>query len=106
MSGTLTIYRDRTNIVPLHLGYDVSADTFRSQIRVGKSKTSLLIAEFDVTFLTDGTDGELLLTLDDSVAATIVQDKGFTDVKRVSAGEPFQVYDEPIPVRFKDTVTE
>lgn len=101
----LTVYTDRTAIVPVSLGMDVSGDTITSQIRVGKDFRSDLIAEWDVAFLTDGTDGELILTLDDSVTATITNDLGYMDLKRITGGEPVPVFDKPLEVLFKNSVT-
>lgn len=101
----LIVYKDRTAIVPVSLGMDVSNDTITSQIRVGKDFESDLIAEWVVTFLTDGTDGELLLTLDDSVTAAITHDTGYMDMKRVTGGEPVPVFDKPLEVLFKNSVT-
>lgn len=101
----LIVYKDRTNIVPVDLGFDVSADTIESQIREGKSDDSVLIAEWVVTFQTDGTDGLLYLTLDDSVLDEITQTKGYMDMKRISGGEPLPVFAEPLRVRFRDSVT-
>lgn len=101
----LTVYRDRTAIVPVSLGMDVSNDTITSQIRVGKNFESDLIAEWTVAFLTDGTDGELILTLDDSITATITNDLGYMDLKRITGGEPVPVFDKPLEVLFKNSVT-
>lgn len=105
MANELIVYKNRTNIVPVNLGFDVSADTFTSEIREGKTPTSTLIATWTVSFLTDGTDGALLLTLDDSEADAITQKVGYTDIKRVSGGEPLPVFSAPVKVLFQDTVT-
>lgn len=101
----LIVYKDRTAIVPVSLGFDVSSDAITSQIRVGKDFESDLIAEWDVTFLTDGVDGELILTLDDSVTVMITNDIGYMDLKRVTGGEPVNVFDKPLEVLFKNSVT-
>jgi hypothetical protein len=99
------IYKGRHNIVQLSLGVDVSADTITSQIRVKPTSTSPLIAEWTVAFVTDGTDGELVLTLDDAITSLIAETAGFMDVKRFHAGQPLVVFESPIPVNFKETVT-
>lgn len=99
------VYKARTNILPVSLGYDVSGDVISSQIRADKSHTSELIATWTVTFDTDGTDGEIILTLDDSITASITKSKGYMDLKRTTSGEPVSVFDEPIEVLFKDVVT-
>jgi len=99
------VYKGRTVIVPVSLGFDVSGDTITSEIREGKDSASDLIAEWDVTFDSDGTDGEIVLTLDNSVTSLIDKTTGYMDLKRVTAGEPINVFDEPLEVLFKNTVT-
>jgi hypothetical protein len=101
----LIVHKGRTEIVSVSLGFDVSNDIITSEIRVDEDPTSELIAVWDVSFVTDGTDGELLLTLDNSVTSVITKSKGYTDMKRVSGGEPLAVFEEPIVVRFKNSVT-
>lgn len=103
--GQVVVHKGRTVVLPVSLGYDVSDDTITSQIRVDKDRESTLIAEWVVTFATDGTDGELILTLDDAVTGLIEKSKGYMDLKRVSGGEPVNVFDDPLEVLFKDTVT-
>lgn len=105
MSDTLVVYKNRTNTVPLSLGMDVSGDTFACEIREGKSSDTTLIASWSVAFLTDGSDGELVLTLDDSALDEVTQTKGYMDLKRTSAGEPIPVFAHPLRVRFQDSVT-
>lgn len=101
----LTIKRGRTIVVPVSLGFDISADTFTSEIRVGRDISTALIATWSVTFATDGTDGELLLSLDDAVTALISYSIGYMDIKRVTGGEPVSVFDDPIQVAFEGVVT-
>lgn len=99
------IQKGRTVILPISLGFDVSQDTFSSEIRVGKTSTSDLIAQWGIVFLTDGTDGELVAILDDAITSEITHSVGYMDLKRVSGGEPLGVFDEPLEVIIKDTVT-
>ena len=99
------IYKGRTNTVQLSLGFDVSNDVFSSQIREDKNRESDLIAAWTCEFETDGTDGELVLTIDDSVSNVLEETRGYMDVKRVSGGQPIQVFDEPLEVLIKDPVT-
>lgn len=101
----IIVHKGRTVILPVSLGYDVSADTITSEIRVDKDRESDLIASWTVTFLTDGIDGELILTLDDSVTSEIENSTGYMDLKRVTAGEPLNVFDDPLEVLFKETIT-
>jgi hypothetical protein len=105
MSGELVIHRNRTNIVPLGLGMDVSGDTITSQIRVEPGADGDPLAEWDVTFATDGTDGEIILTLTSTQLAGITVNYGYMDLKRVSGGEPLSVFLEPLQVHFQGVVT-
>lgn len=102
MSNTIVVYKNRTNILTVNLGVDVSADTFSSEIR---TESGDLIATWVVAFDGDGTDGSLVLTLDNTITAAIDYASGLMDIKRVSAGEPFPVFDNPLEVEFRDTVT-
>lgn len=95
----------RTVTMTVGLGYDVSLDAFTSQIRAKKDPTSDLIATWDITFLNDGSDGELIFTLDDSATSTITHRRGYMDIKRITGGEPVSVFDEPLEVIFRKTVT-
>ena len=101
----ITVFKGRTNVVPVSLGYDVSNDILTSEIRFGKDRDSELIATWNVSFATDGVDGELILTLDDSTTSAIVRSVGYMDIKRMSNGEPLNVLDDVIEVLFKETVT-
>ncbi len=97
--------RGRTVVVPVSLGFDVSQDTITSEIRLNKNSTSQLIATWTVSFATDGTDGEILLTLDNSVTKVITNSVGYMDLKRVAGGEPLSILNEPLEVLFVNTVT-
>lgn len=102
--GDIVVYKNRTNILTMGLGFDVSGDTFSSEIRADEDINSTLIATWTVGFATDGVDGELVLTLDDSDLTDITVKKGYMDLKRTSGGEPLQVF-APVKVLFKDVVT-
>lgn len=106
MSDQIVVFKGRTNTVALSLGIDVSEETITSQIRTEPDLSSPLIAEWDVTNETDGTDGELILTLDDTITSEIRVNSGYMDVKRISGGEPFAVFDRPLEVIFRGSVTE
>lgn len=101
----VVVSKGRSVVVPVSLGFDVSNDTFTSQIRVDKDPESDLIATWDVSFLTDGTDGELLLRMDDSVTKDITKSNGYMDIKRITGGEPIDVFDSPLEVIFRNTIT-
>jgi hypothetical protein len=101
----VTVTKGRRTVLEIGLGYDISSDIITSQIRSGKSRTSPLIAEWTVLNKSDGTDGELVLVLDDSENDLVEQTVGYMDVKRISGGEPLAVFDEPLEVIFQDAIT-
>lgn len=103
MSNTIVVHKGRTNILPVSLGVDVAGDTLTSEIR---TPGGTLIATWTVALVTDGTDGEITLTLDNSVTSAINYASGLMDIKRVSNGEPIAVFDRPIEVEFRETITQ
>lgn len=103
MSNTIVVYKGRTNIVTVSLGFDVSRDIITSEIRTA---SGTLIATWGVVFDGDGTDGELILTLDNSVTSPITYTTGLMDLKRMSSGEPLSVFDAPLEVEFREIVTQ
>ena len=105
MTSALELKLGRTNVCPVSFGYDISADVFVSEIRDEIDPTSTLIATWSTSFLTDGTDGELLLTLEVADLAAVTQRDGWMDIKRVSGGKPYTVNREPIKVLFTKAVT-
>lgn len=102
MNDKIIVHKNRTNVLTVSLGVDVSGDTITSEIR---TSGGALIAAWVVTFEGDGTDGELVLTLDNSVTSTITQTSGLMDIKRISNLEPIPVFDEPLEVEFRETIT-
>lgn len=102
MSSTIVVYKNRTNRITVGLGINVSTDVITSEIR---TTSGILILTWQVEFDGDGTDGELILTLDNSVTANIPYPTGLMDIKRFSFGEPLQVFDKPLEVEFRETIT-
>lgn len=96
------VHKGRVNVIPVSLGFDVSGDTITSDI---KTATGVVIASWVVTFDSTGEDGEIILTMDDSISGPITYDRGVMDLKRVSGGQPYAVFDAPLDVEFRDTVT-
>lgn len=105
MSDELILHRNRTNIIRLGLGMDVSLDTITSEVKAEIDPDADPLVTFDVTFDTDGTDGELILTVDDEDVSAVTQNYGWMDLKRVSGGEPLSVFLEPLRVKFQGVVT-
>jgi hypothetical protein len=106
LSNEVIVHKGRTNILQINLGVNVSADTFVSEIRSEPTQDSPLIATWVISFVTNGTDGKLKLTLDNVITDQIAANSGYMDLKRVSNGEPIAVFDRPLEVSFRGTVTE
>jgi len=105
MSNEIIVHKGRTNIVTVDFGVNIQDDVFTSQIRSGPSQDAPLIVEWDVSFQTDGSDGKLILTIDDLASSQIAATSGFMDIKRVSGSESFAAFDKPLEVTFQGTVT-
>lgn len=106
MSNKVIVHKGRTNTVYVDMGIDVSADHITSEIRSEPNVESPLLATWQVTFLTDGKDGKLVLRLDNTITAQIKAASGYMDLKRVVGVEPVPVFDQPLEVDFRGTVTE
>jgi len=106
MSNEVVVHKGRTNVVIVKLGYNISSDTWTSEIRTQPTQDSILLATWDVSFVTDGSDGDLRLELDDAITKQIKPTTGYMDLKRVTGGEPVPVFDRPLEVIFRGTVTE
>lgn len=105
MSNVVIVHRGRTNQITVGLGMDVSGDEITSEIRSEPEQSSPLLAEWEVAFTTDGTDGELTLTMDDIISSQVVVQSGYMDLKWVRDGEPLPLFDKPLEVNFRGTVT-
>jgi hypothetical protein len=105
MSDKIVVHKGRTNTVTVNMGIDVSADTITSEIRSDPEQDAELIATWVVTKPNGGSDGILLLTIDDTISKNITANGGFMDLKRMHGGEPVAVFDKPIEVDFRGTVT-
>lgn len=104
-TSKVIVHKGRTNTLTVSMGYDVSADTITSEIRSEPDQGSPLIATWTVTKKTTGADGELILTLDNLVTSQIKANSGYMDLKRMHNGEPLAVFDQPLEVTFRGTVT-
>lgn len=105
MSNKVVVYKNRRNVIQVQLGINVAGQTITSEIRSEPDVDAPLIATWTVAFTTDGTDGKLTLTLDDSALSAISATSGYMDLKRVAGGEPYAVFDSPLEVVFKGSVT-
>lgn len=102
----LRIKRGRKLTVNLYLGFSVVGDEFYSQIRSGPSTDSELIADWDCSLVTDGSDGRVQLVLSAEKSQNVAHTTAYMDVKRVSNGFPVPFFRRPIEVIFEDVVTE
>lgn len=105
-SGELVVYKHRDNVFQCNMGQDVSADTLTSDIRVEVNPDSPLIGSFTITMgEAGGTDGEIILTLlaEDIDAGDLRE--GWMDIKRVTAGRPYPVFDGALRVDLRGSVT-
>lgn len=105
MSNQIVVHKGRTNTLLVNLGINVAGSTITSEIRSEPDQESSLIATWTVTFVSDGADGKLRLVLDDLATSQIKASSGYMDLKRMSGGEPLAVFDEPLEVIFRGTVT-
>jgi hypothetical protein len=105
MASKVIVHKGRTNTLRVNLGMNITGDTFTSEIRAEPDTSSLLIATWVVT-VSDATKGELVLTLDDVTTSQITAASGYMDIKRVTGTEPVAVFDRPLEVSFRGTVTE
>lgn len=104
-TSKVIVHKNRTNVVTVSMGLDVSATPVTSEIRSQPDVGAPLIATWVVSFKTDGKDGELILTLDDLVTSQIKADSGYMDLKRMVGGEPLAVFDQALEVTFRGSVT-
>lgn len=105
MSGELIVHKNRTNIVLVSLGFDVSGETITSEIRKSSNHLSTRLATWVVTFDTDGTNGKVILTLPQSEVDLVSTNYGFMDLKRMSGSNALSVFLEPLKVKFQGVVT-
>jgi len=104
MATKVIIHKGRTCSFLVNLGMDITGETFTSEIRSEPDQDSALLGEFDIT-IDDATLGLMTLTIDDLYTGQIEVDSGYMDLKRVSAGEPLPVFDRPLEVEIRGTVT-
>lgn len=105
MTSKVIVHKNRTNVITVSMGLDVSSTPVTSEIRSEPDVNAPLIATWVVTFKTNGTDGELILTLDDLVTGQIKANSGYMDLKRMVGGEPIAVFDQALEVSFRGSVT-
>ena len=106
MANTLVVHKGRTNTVNVTLNQDITGDVFTSEIRTEPTQSSALIATWVIT-VADAAAGDLTLGMTDVISGQIKQDVGYMDIKRVmSGGDVVAVFDQPLRITFRGTVTE
>jgi len=104
MINQLIVYKGRTNVVEVDIGSDITTNVITSQIRAQPRRDSELIVTWTVVVL-NAKLGLLSFTIDDVISGAITADSGYMDIKSVVGGEPYPVFDRPIEVEFRETVT-
>lgn len=82
------IIRGRSKTIEYVAQRDLSGSSFASHIRSQRHPESPLLAEWDISFATDGTDGRLLLHLTAAETAEIEAPDGYMDIKALNSGLP------------------
>ena len=103
--STVDVHKHRTTELHVILPYPTENDIFTSQVRKGRSQATEVIVEWNVS-KSEESSNKLILVIDDELASTITETTGYMDIKRVTAGEPLAVFNDPILVTFKDVITE
>lgn len=99
---TVKVERTKTIILSITLGFNVSSFEFLCEMRENEDPASARIATWDMTFATDGKDGELLAVLDNSITTDLVQDTAWLFLYRVSGITHLSVFEEPLEVEIFD----
>ena len=89
----------------MDLGYNVTGTTLTSEIRSEPRVDAPLLATWTVV-VTDAATGKLTLTMDDVMAAQIIPDSGYMDIKQMRGSDPYAVFDKPLAVTIQGVVTQ
>lgn len=86
MSHIVEVPKGKTVILPVSLAFNVSGDLakFSCHIRTTKEPTAPILATWEISFATNGKDGELILKLPYTVTETLPGSGGWMDLKRDS----------------------
>lgn len=85
------IIRGRSKTIEYVSQRDLSGSSFASHIRTARTPESQLLAEWSISYVTDGTDGKLILHLTAEQTAVITVTSGFMDIKANNTGLPDEV---------------
>ena len=103
MAKQIVVHKGRVNSKTLKLNMGVTGDDLYAEIRERPDQSSPLIATWVLT-AEDTTIGKFNMFLDDQ-EGLITAERGFMDVLLVTGGQPVSVFDEPLAVEFRGTVT-
>jgi len=105
VANEIIIQRNRVNTLTVDLGFNVTGSTLTSEVRSEPNVDSPLLATWTVA-VTDAVTGKLTLTMDDLMAAQIIPDSGYMDIKQMRGGNPYAVFDKPLAVTIQGVVTQ
>lgn len=94
--ATLIVAKTKTVIVPISLGFNVVGWVFTADLRATVVATSALIATWIVTFDTDGKDGELIATLQDTITSGLTVGTAYMRLKRIIPSPTLEIFGEPV----------
>lgn len=97
------VERGKTIVLAISVGFNVSSFEFLCEMRQNQSPESTIIATWDVSFETDGKNGELVALLDNSITAALVPNIAWLFLYRVSGSTHLPVFDEPLEVVIFDS---
>lgn len=98
------VERGKTVVVGISIGFNVSLFEFLCEMRESEDPASAIITTWDMSFETDGKDGELLASLDDSITSVLVLGAAWLHLYRVSGSTHLPVFGEPVEVIILDPV--
>lgn len=105
MSGTVIVWKHVNNEITVNVGFDLGTNTVKSQIRTKPTRDGVLVADW-VVDVVDAAEGELKLSMTETVSGGITVEKGYMDLVRLVGTEPWPVFDAPLEVSIRDVVTE
>lgn len=101
--SVLKVYKRRFNQILVSLNMDITTDVITSQIRLEPDQDSILLATWDID-VEDADTGECIFTMD-LTDEDLEAKRGWMDIKRLSGGIAYPVFDESLEVYFVGTVT-
>lgn len=104
MSEAVIVHKHRVNELTINLGFNITGDTITSEIRSQPSQDGPLVATWTVTII-NATTGEIKLAMNAAVSGGINVETGWMDLKWVHSGSAKAIFESPLEVSIRDTVT-